>query len=92
MGKYDFMVEAEDVIDEGVVILWSFEKKYPYLVYKIQSGEIRVNTNFTKENKGRYKCCKHYDRYLAKNNEEYRNLSKEEFESQVYGAWMDGAR
>ncbi len=88
MGEYHFLVKADAVIDKGIITLWSFEKKYPYLVYKSQSGEIRVNTDFTEEKKSEYRCCKLYDRLLAKNIAEYQSLPKEKFESQVYGAWM----
>ena len=72
--------------------MWSFKQEYPYLVYRAQSGEIRVNTYFNEKSDNEYECCKYYDRHLSNSMEEYERLSKEEFENQVYGSWMDGAR
>lgn len=87
-----FIVKVENYIDKGIVTLWSFKQDYPYLVYRAQSGEVRVNTYFKEKSENEYECCKYCDRLLTNSIEEYERLSKKDFESQVYGSWMDGAR
>ncbi len=87
-----FIVKSEDVLDKGTVTLWSFKQEYPYLVYRAANSTVHVNTDFHLQSNQTFLCVRQYDRFLADSLEAYQNISKEDFEATVYGAWMDGAR
>ena len=92
MDSAYFTVKKEDVIDEGTITLWESEHVYPYLVYQNDSEAVLVNTSFEKNEIDDFVCCKYYTRRLADSIDSYKQLTKEQFEQTVYGAWMDGAR
>ena len=88
----EYNVKKENVVDEGCITLWSSGHIYPYLVYKVSSGEIYVNTHFYQVEDGEYVCYRNYTRLLTRSMDEYKNITQKYFEKTVYGAWMDGAR
>ena len=88
----EYNVKKENVVDEGSITLWSSGHIYPYLVYKVSSGKIYVNTHFYQVEDGEYVCYRNYTRLLTRSMDEYKNITQKYFEKTVYGAWMDGSR
>lgn len=88
-----FCVGEPDVIMCGLTTYPGYGMK-SYIVYiKREKGknEIHVNTHFNVKN-GVYKCMVYYDRKLCDTVEQFGKITVAEIESQVYGAYMDGAR
>ncbi len=84
MNAHYFTVSAGDVIAHCCV------SEHKYIVYK-KNGRIYVNAMYRVTGQW-YECCIHYDRWLCDDMEAYKKLTKEDIDSQGYGAYMDGAR